>query len=371
MKIVHRAERVYFSSREKQLAILHGCFQNVIKGSPQIVLIPGLSGQGKTTLVQVFVQQIQEQFGKNSLPAMGIGSNPTSPYHIWYDALSNSLGGPKSEDNVSQEKSELVFDILKKFAPELLETIVSNLTAGWSDVAVLTYKSWNELKTAVTTGTPRRRAIPVDDEDTSEENILFGRGTLIKNQFERFSQAGLTPIICLDDIQLADSSSIYLIDELARSSIQPNNKHWPFLLIIAYRSNEIRMRLGARDYHKFRDIERELCNPKYNNIVVPIYGLENSLPKNLPGISIHSYVENRFKRHNFSQDLISQIEEWTDGEAQFVHELFNLWELNGKIIRDLNNRSWIVTENLDLSEFVNWDYYENWKWGRQKSNKNA
>ena len=25
----------------------------------------------------------------------------------------------------------------------------------------------------------------------------------------------------------------------------------------------------------------------------------------------------------------------------------------------------------DLNEFVNWDYYENWKWGRRKSNKNA
>jgi hypothetical protein len=25
----------------------------------------------------------------------------------------------------------------------------------------------------------------------------------------------------------------------------------------------------------------------------------------------------------------------------------------------------------ELNEFVNWDYYENWKWGRKKGNKSA
>ena len=349
-------KREYFVSREHELGNLHAIMHDVLGGRPRIVLIPGLSGQGKTTLVKFFLSDAQNTLKEKSLIAYGICSNPTSPFHVWYDALAYALKSDafiEEPDNLSENKSEIIFGILKKFAPELLENIVSNLTGGWSDTAVLTYNTWTDLQSALRTGQVRKSLYMGREE--SSDSPAIQNNILIRSQFEQLTKVGLIPIIFLDDLQLADKSSLYLILELAKNSSNNINNNWPYMLILSYRSNEIRMRRGDADDHEFRSIEKELCTNRYSQVVTSLFGLRKSLPDNPPGISIQSYVNKRFVRHQLSEDFLYLVSDWTRGEAQFVHELFNLWQLNGKIRRNLTDKSWFLDGEIDLREYANKD----------------
>src|SRR5690606_15388163 len=47
-----------FVGREKEISLLHHCFEKTVSGKPHLVFVEGESGSGKTRLLQQFVTSL-------------------------------------------------------------------------------------------------------------------------------------------------------------------------------------------------------------------------------------------------------------------------------------------------------------------------
>ena len=342
-----REKKVFFVSRQMELEKLHHLFNLALLSRPQIVLVPGLSGQGKTVLIRQFLAEVQEARLKQVVTAIGVGSNPLNPFHLWYEALGFALN---SDSDVAGEPANLMFDTLKTYAPRILTKVVSSLTNGWIDVAIEIYHSVREILDAIRANTVKRGARLFTAED-GEKFTPAVEASMIQRQLDRFMHdRGLALLFFLDDLQWADDSSLALIQQFLQLFANSRNQAYPMILFLAYRSNEVRIPRQDGSFHPLRSLELELMNPKYSQIVTSLFGQEGGLPANPPGISVQEYSARRYRRHAFSLQMLDSLQQATRGEAIFVNELFNLWEKTGIICRNRSDRTWIFRGILNPYE---------------------
>ncbi len=346
-------QRQPFVSRTKELNLLEDTFKRANLGMPQIVLIPGISGQGKTTLYKQFAQKLRKEYRSQVIIAEGISWSSTKAFQVWYDAFAYVLRADNSR--LSQTIAEEWFATLRYRTPRLLRKTVTAFTGGWSDVVVEGTKTYADLIEAI----QKRQEFQVSSFDLSlseEDDIDTEISESDNDEISRFllglNNENLTYCFFLDDLQFADASSINILRYLSEYfANNPKSKH-KILFVLAYRSNEVRQ-LHDGILHPMGKVEQELILPKYSDFSTPLFGISNGLPDNPPGISVQEYIENRFKRNRFSDDLADRVQKWTNGEAQFVHELFNLWYADRTIHRRTHDKSFVFDGEINNRFLVN------------------
>jgi eukaryotic-like serine/threonine-protein kinase len=190
--------RTALIGRDDELALLCSALRRTDLGSPQLVLIEGESGIGKTTLVDAFVE-----LRRQGMVALTSRCHPRAdvPYKACdglIDALSRFLGRATSED-------------AQRWAPQDLDALTQMFPVLGRVTALQ--------------GAARRRSAPSDAQELRLRGAAALRELLGRIATEQ------PVLVFIDDLQWGDADSAPLLRELLRSPGAP-----PLLFIGAYRS---------------------------------------------------------------------------------------------------------------------------------------
>lgn len=200
--------------REQEVQMLIDAFDRVYAGSPEMLLVSGYSGIGKSSLVNEVHKLIASQ------------------------ACQESLGrGYFISGKVDQFKRNMPYAALIQAFQELIRQLLTE-----SDRAIAVWKS-KLLEALGANGQVVIEVIPeVERIIGTQPAVVSLSASESQNRFNRvfqqfihvFSQSEHPLVIFLDDLQWADLSSLKLIE---RIMTDPHHRH--LLLIGAYRDNEV------------------------------------------------------------------------------------------------------------------------------------
>jgi eukaryotic-like serine/threonine-protein kinase len=202
--VVRRARETAFIGREHQLAELHDGFQAILSGKGVSIYVRGVSGMGKSTLVQTFLDELKQQRHEALVLQGRCYQRESVPYKALdgvVDSLTRHLTSMPRED---------VQSLIPHNAPALARVFPVMLQVD----AIFDERAAH-----------RESADPF---------------TLRRHAFGALRQllAALAVrqpvIIWIDDLQWADADSISLLDDLLRPPDAP-----PLLLIASFRAEDV------------------------------------------------------------------------------------------------------------------------------------
>jgi tetratricopeptide (TPR) repeat protein len=291
-----------FVGREPELSQLHQVLQTVVNSkNPLFLLVQGDYGVGKTELVNHF---LTEASLLNSQILIGRGNcgienelSGLTPFRQLFSSLTDQDTNP-----------HLALNNLLRFAVEVAPAWLDIPTAGAASAAIKTVEAGQKL---------------VRGSTFSLENVYVQ----FTNALSRLAEKH--PIIAfIDDLHWADASSLGLLFHLAR-----NLQDRAVLFVMTYRPVEAME--SSTNAALFRTIRANL-------IRFGAVELEIKL-----GISVASYVNQRYPLNAFPSDLLGRVEAQTGGHALFVSQVFSLWEEKRTIAAAPTARGWAEWRVVD------------------------
>ena len=198
-------EQLY--GREGEINRLLQSFERVVAGRPELLLVSGYSGIGKTALVYELHRPTVVRRGRFASGKFDMRGQ-TVPYSGFALAL-----------------RELVQQLLTEGAASV-EQYARSLTSTLGEQASVVLELVPELELVI--GKPPSR--PETDTEITEQGL---RG-LLTRFVQTFTADGRPLVLFLDDLQWADSASMRLLEHLAKRS-----ESGSLLLIGSYRDNEV------------------------------------------------------------------------------------------------------------------------------------
>lgn len=202
--------------REKEIAEIHRAFEFVAsEAQPEVVLIGGYSGIGKTSMVWEAVAtgilQRKGNFLKGKFDQMR-----SQPYHAILRSFGEFLRGILKEETVVMESWKARFEKVNTRLSTIMVDLIPELSYFLDEKKLITL--------------PRNQA--------------FERFNMAFFEFISVFLDEQQPLVMfLDDMQWADLASLKLVenilDNIASNHVLYNNSSYPFLFIGSYRSNEV------------------------------------------------------------------------------------------------------------------------------------
>lgn len=197
--MVHRPEKI-FVGRELHLAVLRGALSDCESGTPSFVLVRGLSGMGKSTLIEHFLGEVGSR--RNLVILAGRCYEKESlPY--------------KAFDSVVDSLAHYLFDLLPEEAAEL--TPRDAFALGQVFPVLRRIESFAKA--------PARNA-PHGDQLELRRQAFGALRELLAKLGDRHRV-----VVCIDDLQWGDTDSVLLFQELLHPPDSP-----ACLYIVSYRS---------------------------------------------------------------------------------------------------------------------------------------
>ncbi len=257
MALASEASRFIAAGREPQLERLQAFFAKALLGSPQVVLLTGEAGVGKTKLVHEFCRQAQEVSDRLVVAWGECATEHSRPYQPFVEILS-LLTGDLSEKLSNRVVDNTNAERLKSIAVTAAETLVE--TGG--DLIGILVPGAALLNRVVSTMAKALKVAWISKLKKQVEQPASREGFKPEQFSEQFSRvilhlaAKVPLILALDDLHWADNASLEMFFYLARR-LQQQAGTVPLLLLGTYRQAEIRTdRDGAR--HPLERIVREL-----------------------------------------------------------------------------------------------------------------
>jgi predicted ATPase/signal transduction histidine kinase/DNA-binding response OmpR family regulator len=199
------SEKLY--GREQEIETLISAFNRVAKGSTEVLLVSGLSGMGKTTVIQEVHKPIARQGGYFIRGKFNQFQN------------NNPLSG------LVQAFRDLIQQLLTE-SSQNLEVWKSKILEALGDSAQILIEVLPELELLI------GKQPPVSELDSTAAQNRFN--FLFQRFIQIFSKQAHPLVIFLDDLQWVDFASIKLIQSIITQSVTPY-----LLLIGSYRSEEV------------------------------------------------------------------------------------------------------------------------------------
>ena len=301
-----------FVSRERELQQLADHLSWILKNKkPRIVFIHGDFGVGKTTLVEAFLQSVENNQsiligrGKCSYEDQDNGRIP------FIQVLNGLMRRQKTGPN-----GKKLLNWVKEVAPGWVDF----LTLGLASPIVTTIDKSIEL---------------------FRENETPRGGFLEKQIFMQFTNAiseltqGRGAILFIDDLHWADESSLRMIFHLMNNLVD-----CAVMVVCTYRTYDIQ---NSPHAGVFNDIHANLL---YKSLGFADLELEK-------GIDVLSYATKRYGQNTIPVSVLEEIQHKSDGLPIFIVELFNLWE-QMQLLRiieqpDTKTSSWQLVADIDLN----------------------
>jgi len=281
--------------REKETAVLINSFVRISQGASEIMLVSGLSGVGKSALVNEVHRPLTEKkgvfiSGKFEQNQRGI------PFYAWRQAFTSLAEYILKENDVSLKHwRELILNAIGDNGQVIIDAIPSfELIIG------------KQPKTAVLSGIQAQN-----------------RFSYVVNQFVDAIALKEHPlVIFIDDWQWADIASLDLLRSLVESKAKPH-----LLLITAYRDNEI------SNSHPFwltlEDINQSA-----------IYS-ESIHLENLTESATLTLISDALQQPDEVQELAELVYKKTQGNAFFLVQFLEMLEKRSYLRFDLQQGRWL------------------------------
>ena len=204
--------------RNAEAALLRECLEGLVEGRGGVVMAVGSEGTGKTCLLQEAGRQGEEL---NALVFYGSAAagSPGLPYGLFIEVLSACLR------HLPEGEQEGLCSLVAQQAPHLFPTLFPDA---------------------------EQPASQPSDVNAELRQLLFTAG-VVRHLLQL---AGRRPLVlCLEDLQLADSASLQLLRQLAVGSART-----PLLLLGSYRPHEGQAEEGGELQESLRFVrERTTC----------------------------------------------------------------------------------------------------------------
>lgn len=278
-----------FVGRDVELSLLHRHLAEAInRERPKTVLIRGDYGIGKTTLVEHFVAEAVRQEpslvvgrGQCAMETRDEGLRPV--IQIFTDLTAGGIDWKFVGSHV--------WDFAKKVAPAWLDIV----TAGAATAIATTIEEGSRL-------------IKVSQPKVSQDSVFVQFTNLLE------ALAKKRPVLVfIDDLQWADESSLRLLFHLGSRL-----KEGPILILGTYRPVEAME--TATHAPLFREVRANLLRLGASEIELET------------GIDVAAYLQQRYPHHAFPPELVSQVQQQSDGHPLLLSQLFSWWEEEGIVV---------------------------------------
>ena len=281
--------------RQKEMDAILSLFQKSKNGEKQILIISGFSGNGKSTLIGELNSQLSEKnchFIKGKFEQF----NNDTPFHAFVQAFTTLTNGILTE-----EKKESDY-----WRNRILNAVG---TSG----KVLT----NLIPEIEKLIGPQPQLIQLKgNEDQNRFNYLM-------NSFlEAVSTADYPLVLCIDDLQWADASSLHLFRLIAENK---NLKH--LLLIGAHRAND------ERTDHFIQDLVTDLNKNHIDHSQIFLNNLSKADVDEIVADALNTKQEN-------SKELSALVYSKTKGNAFYVHHFLKSLYDDGLLHFNFDNNTW-------------------------------
>lgn len=273
-----RPQADVFVGREEELAMLSACFEKACMAERQTVLITGPAGQGKTALVEAFLDSLASSSGESPV-WIGRGScveqhGTREAYMPVLDAVGRLAHRPDAD---------AIIGLLRRVAPT------------W-----LVQMPW----------------LLGDDAQTVHQSLQSARPERMLREFAALIEAlgkDLTVVLVLEDLHWSDAATVDLLSVLAQ-------RHEPARLLVlgTYRAAEaiVQNQPLAQAVRTLR--MRRQCNH------LPLHELSRE--------EVERYLEARFPSSDFASALAAVLHEYTDGNPLVVVA----------VVENMLSRGWIL-----------------------------
>ena len=276
--------------RDDELAALNHEFERAHRGKARMVFISGEAGVGKTTLVEAFVNELEER---------------GEPVRIGRGRCSERLAGseaylPVLEALESLQKSEQLGSLTR---------LVRALAPSW--YSQLMPPSANDSSAA---------RLAAETAGGSQERLKREIASLLE-------EAGrMQPIVLwFDDVHWADPSTTDLIGYLARRLDSTR-----LLIIATARASDLR-----QSRHPFLSLKLDLLTHGFCREIAPSY---------LSEAAVERYIALQFPEHSFPARFGGLIHDRTEGNPLFMADM--LRDLRRRQIIHQQDGRWLLAENL-------------------------
>lgn len=309
--------------RETQWAALQNAWTIAQTGQPQILLIEGTAGLGKTRLIDEFCRRLVED-PKDALLAVGECSSGTAtvePYLPWRRAFSYAL---REGTHHLQRSSRDDY-----FASALLGS-VGKLGGVLIDM--------QDLEDWITARTPERLPELKRIRDSWSPTNTMGRYDEFVSITSAITQE-LPTVVVLEDLHWADESSCSLLLHLQRQMRLQTDM--PLLVIGTYRSSDL-VRPDSRHplLHVINEMQRQL-----DSVVI---SMESTVDPD-DGRSFVAGLVNTFTMEQGDRDLLIQIlHDRTNGHPLFTTELIQRLVENQAIVKASDETWTLDREKIEI-----------------------
>jgi predicted ATPase len=276
--------------REQELDAIHHEFERALRGKARLVTVSGEAGVGKTTLVEAFVQQLEDR---------------GEPVRVGRGRCSERLAGTEAYLPVL----EALDSLQRNEQLGSLSRLIRALAPSW--YAQLMPPSSNDSSAA---------RLAAETSGGSQERLKREIGAL----FEEIGR--IQPVVLwFDDVQWADPSTTDLIGYMARRLDSTR-----LLIVTTERPSEL-----AQLKHPFVSLKLDLL----------ARGLCREIsPASLDEASVDRYIAIQFPEHLFPLGFASLIHQRTDGNPLFMTDV--LRDLRRRQIVQQKDGRWIITGDL-------------------------
>jgi predicted ATPase len=276
--------------REHELDALNHEFERTQRGKARLVVVSGEAGVGKTTLVEAFVQQLEDR---------------GEPMRAGRGRCSERLAG-----------SEAYLPVL-----EALDSLQRNEQLGsLSRLIRAVAPSWYAQLMPPTENDSSAARLAAETSGGSQERLKREIASLLEEV------GRIQPVILwFDDVHWADPSTTDLIGYLAR---RLDNTR--LMIVATGRPSEL-----AQGRHPFLSLKLDLVARGLCREISPSY---------LDEAAIDRYIALQFPEHAFPSGLASLIHTRTEGNPLFMADI--LRELRRRQVVQQKDGRWVMTEEL-------------------------
>jgi predicted ATPase len=329
------------SGRESHYERIRVALASALDGVPQILLLSGAAGSGKTTLIREFCQRTQQT--EPDLLVVYTQCNSQSgagdPYLPFKEALA-LLTGDAQEDQDRKSLSAENSSRLGKFAGQAAEALVElgpDLIGVFLPVTGLLTKAGAFVA---------KKAGWVKKLEQVEGTSLLHENIKPDRFFEQFGRVlihlvGKKPIILvIDDLHWADGGSLDLLFYITRQVQSSNGAR--LLLIGAYRPDEVSSGRGGARHPLEKNINE--INRYWRNVNV-------DLASAIGGDSGMRFINDLLdaEPNRLDADFRRRLFKHTEGQPLFVVEILRLLQDRNQLFKDGEGK-WTLSQSVDFKD---------------------
>lgn len=330
------------AGRQAELGRLLSSFRESLAGTPQVLLVTGNAGVGKTALVRVFCRQIQKLNGSVVIASGECASEHANPYLPFIEIMGLLTGDVEGKlargvlDPTNAQRLEKGAVTTLEILLEIGGDLVGLLVPGGALLARGVSMTAKVLKAGGLVSKLKARVENPGGREGFKPEQFYEQFTRVVSRLA--TKAPL--VLAVDDLHWADNASMDMFFYLARHLQQTSNLR--MMLLGTYRPAEM---------HLLRDGQRHPLEKIVNELRRYQADVQMDLERTLGGEPGRSFLDALLdsEPNHLNPEFRNFLCHRTDGHPLFTIEILRMLKQRGTLNKDQAGR-WVLTRPITLEE---------------------